>query len=616
MDMKAKYKMKMSVMKMSSYILFLITVSLVCMTGCGKKEEPVENIVEVQETEKKEEPEETKKQINDESVKEKPDEVIKEDIQETEGTEEAEDDYRWISDYMCLSTDWWRKDTPSYDQMGYKLLYLQDEEIPALVLTNDGYAEIYRVKDGIVTFMEDDERRDIDPDMVHNDNKTYDEILDELRELRTEKDTERYKDAEPWKIVYKNYLYDVMADIECITDFYEAFTFGETDRTAFFALEDITGDGIPELWITSNQEEDHRSWQVFSLSKKKRVKDLFDARISFLDPDNKIVYGHTGGVFEHYSLFSIENGDVSLLYTFDEDDNEVIGYYKGDEKISAEQMAEYDRQYDEAEKKYGGKIKGIALNQKNVDEAINLSASETSEDKIEYSHEFINSFLDESDIFEGASPRALGYNWMWFKEEDKVGEEDYAYCYSFSEPMADRSLLYHLNKVDWDNDGIDEFYLRGGVYEGLFFDMTGDVLTAVSGYGPYGMGWNGIAYFDDAYWVYSASGNMGKEYEFIKYTHGNKVADSFTYIFEIGEYMDPPSENKYYRYDGTDYDDQKEVSEEEFEKNCGENGLMYEPLPEKDQNKDEQLTKDLYEAIREFYNRERPALCIFEGIRE
>ena len=57
---------------------------------------------------------------------------------------------------------------------------------------------------------------------------------------------------EPWKKAYKDYLYGIMAGKEDLSDYYEVVSY--VQGSASFDIFDITGDGVPELFVSPSQD--------------------------------------------------------------------------------------------------------------------------------------------------------------------------------------------------------------------------------------------------------------------------------------------------------------------------------------------------------------------------
>ena len=401
------------------------------------------------------------------------------------------------------------------------------------------------------------------------------EEAEEAEEKEPEKD-------DLWKNAYREYLYDVMAGSNPVPDLLEAFTY-DPDQNIRYQLMDITGDDIPELLISGipYEADDYPYWKAYTLNPEGQAEYLCD--FGFYDPETREVFVNDGTSFEGYSVYPINNGKIDKgYYSMTADDSD--RYYKVDgesntyNEISKEEMDDFRNRYNDGYKKYC--IKGIALTKENVEN--DFGVPDHSDEPIDLS----------------------GYKKMWIKEECKESYEDMVFE-NFLD--GDSSELFDsIKKADWDNDGIYEYYLEGSVnYSGMYFDMSGDRLTAIYGFGPYGMGWNGVAYIDGAYWVYDASGNSGKFYAFKKYDPRHEISEEFCYQWQYD--IDDAGNETVTFAKGSDYENMSEISETEFDEMCGDNGLIYQDLPDLPENGDEKLTNDLYAAVKEFFEGKRPA---------
>ena len=402
--------------------------------------------------------------------------------------------------------------------------------------------------------------------------------------------TEEEPLEEPWKIAYGKYLYDVMAGYESIPDLLEAVNY-EPDQDIRYELMDITGDNIPELLISGipYEPDDYLFWHAYIFNPEGRVDYL--CNFSFFDPDTGEVFVDDGTSFEGYSVYLINNGKAVKEYEMNEEDAEgdASPYYKVDGEsntvsyISIEEMEKFRNAFNDGYKKY--RLKGIALNKENVEK--DFGAPDDSKESADLS----------------------GHIKMWIKEEYKENDEDW--IFAFYQEGDSSELFDSLKKTDWDNDGIYEYYLEGSIsYSGIYFDMSDGKLIALYGFGPYGMGWNGVAYTGGSYWVYEASGNMEKFYDFKKYDHRHEVTDEFCYdaIYD----MDDAGNEKATYKKGSNYENMSEISENEFDVMCGENGFINQDLPDLPENGDEKLTNDLYEAVKEFFEGKRPVFAIYQ----
>ena len=178
-----------------------------------------------------------------------------------------------------------------------------------------------------------------------------------------------------WKEVYKKYLTDILEDKEYLSSFYDAYPYSETKK-AFFLLQDITGDDVPELWLSSDEYQgEYEAFLVFTAGEDNNVKRVLpgEARAAFYDSDKKEVYAHDGSLNEDYELIKNEAGefavDFVLLWDPDEQQYSKGTEYENCEAVSMEEGQELDAKYQEAKKKYAVK-NAIALNPENLEKEL------------------------------------------------------------------------------------------------------------------------------------------------------------------------------------------------------------------------------------------------------
>ncbi len=472
---------------------------------------------------------------------------------------------------------------------------------------------------------------------------SYDEIINKLQQIREERNASEYAKADPWKVACRNLLYDVYSGV-VTTGIFGDRADHTKGRTGKFRLRDFDKDGIPELLLSGTEDDSY--WNMYRYDADKEYRHIGD--MQYYDEENDRFYsigGNDGSYLVYYAMI-LQDGkliyDTGIDGTVDYPDHSWIrqegrydmedafqnGYFDGmfygnrfyDEPASEEEWNSFEAGYEAGLEKYGIKD-GMVLTLENIDKELGFpagrdrSGQEQEAEEGGYTEKELDEMLDSIKLADGKTAKSLGYNWMWLKERDRVRKEDDIYSWG-DDFGVDKSLFYGLKKVDWDNDGIDEYCYRGGFIEGLYFDLEGDVLTAVHGFGPYGMGWNDVIMFNGEYWVYEASGNMTKEYSFEKFDPDHKITESVTYGWEIGEYNEESGEDTYYRYSGWNYEDREEISEAEFNRACGENGWIGRKVPDNAANKDPELTERLYKAIKEFYLEKRPALAIWGGLKK
>ncbi len=197
------------------------------------------------------------------------------------------------------------------------------------------------------------------------------EVTDELKKLRSEYDAKKYHDKDLWKVAYKNKLDDVMAGVDFLTDSIEAVYYS-ADDPADFLLEDITEDGIPELFIGRDYY-----WNVYTVDSDKSLKWLTD--LSYYNPDTKEVFVNDSATFESYSVRRMTNGEIEREYEIGEGDAEgqITPYYRSDGEydydtykyennynISEEEMNAFRNEFEAGFNKY--KPNGVKLIPENV----------------------------------------------------------------------------------------------------------------------------------------------------------------------------------------------------------------------------------------------------------
>ena len=179
----------------------------------------------------------------------------------------------------------------------------------------------------------------------------------------------------PVPLIPQKYLTDILEDKEYLTSFYDAYPYSDTKK-AFFLLQDIAGDDVPELWLSSDEcEGEYEPFVVFTVGEDNNVKKVLpgEARAAFYDSDKKEVYALDGSLSEDYQLIKNEAGEftVEFVLLFDPDEQQ---YSKGTEydtceAVSMEEGKELDAKYQEAKNKYAVK-NAIALNQENLEKEL------------------------------------------------------------------------------------------------------------------------------------------------------------------------------------------------------------------------------------------------------
>ncbi|WP_026513366.1 hypothetical protein [Butyrivibrio sp. LB2008] len=216
-------------------------------------------------------------------------------------------------------------------------------------------------------------------EITENEATVADSIENNSDEISEEKDDVN-KDG--WKDVYKKYLYDILADKESLSDGYTAFYYSEgPEKKAFFILQDVTGDDVPELWVTPfglTSDTQYYGWfSLCTVGEDNNIKD-FPFFASFYDSDKQELYGAECVLDEDFSVYKNENGKLTLEYMVL--GNEKEQYRKGQDfddcdPISLEEGQELDAEYDELKKKYGIK-NAIELTPENIEKALSKEKTE------------------------------------------------------------------------------------------------------------------------------------------------------------------------------------------------------------------------------------------------
>lgn len=125
-------------MRKSFIVIILAGFSLYMICSCGKKEEPV---AEEETTVAEEKTEEAK-----------PAEPVK--VEKSEPVEDEPEDYTWAKEYLDIINDWHMNHTGDQAE-GYSLIYLNDDDIPELVLNCSydvgGGTDLYTIIDDKAT---------------------------------------------------------------------------------------------------------------------------------------------------------------------------------------------------------------------------------------------------------------------------------------------------------------------------------------------------------------------------------------------------------------------------------------------------------------------------------
>lgn len=176
------------------------------------------------------------------------------------------------------------------------------------------------------------------------------------------------KTLEPWEEAYETYLYDLLSGKEYMHDMYEVYSIAGPDAKVLIALDDITEDGIPELWIYTDYNDDFVLGSVLSY-KDGSLIFVNDAMNSYYNPESKALYANEGGYAEIFTVYGLEDGAFVKKYELWNDG----GYYiiNGDnteESISEEQANAMITEYEDGKEKYT--LKPIEVSINNVEDVI------------------------------------------------------------------------------------------------------------------------------------------------------------------------------------------------------------------------------------------------------
>ena len=234
-----------------------------------------------------------------------------------------------------------------------------------------------------------DEIGDVKPYMTHE------EITTELTNLIKEANAEKYKDAEPWKLVYSNLLHDILCEVTILSDgcHSEAPYY---NGNVVFTLLDITKDDIPELLASRKWDDSEWSapdWNVFKYDGKDGYKYI--ERMAFYDGESGKFYSDEGWDDDReYYTWMVKNEEIVrdtgiMIEGYYEEDGYTsrymwIRYYKennNDSDFRLEEIKEatsddwdaFEAGYKAGVEKYG--IKDYyELTPKNIDIALGVSS--------------------------------------------------------------------------------------------------------------------------------------------------------------------------------------------------------------------------------------------------
>ncbi len=363
---------------------------------------------------------------------------------------------------------------------------------------------------------------------------TLDDLIKELKQILAEKTGEEYEEAEPWKAVYRDKLYEVINGSEYLEYGGEGFPYSESGG-ALFGLEDITGDGIPELMVAFKLSGDRPIWKIYKFSNDGSCNPI--GSMSFYDESSNKIYLDASLSFEGYEVYSVKDGELMLEMEIYEEDANIDEFRSG---------------FNAGLEKYG--IKGTDLTKENVDKE--FGTGDGSEDRSNDKNSEINADSLLDGFLQGEIPA--------YRHDEYSGESPF--MISDLPIDVDDAYSYHIGeRIDLDNDGEKELVLEcmdgsGGMY--LDADtVSGKVNVFAEGEGTA----DRLSYtqYDGAIWiVHSDTSHQGRQiYNLDKYDGGDKIVDSFQLS---AEYWDSPDdtydENSDFKYRN------KKISMKEFEK--------------------------------------------------
>ena len=120
-----------------------------------------------------------------------------------------------------------------------------------------------------------------------------------------------------WKEAYKNFLTGVVEDKIILGNYGVPYTYSENGNTAFFTLLDITGDDVPELWITGSDPSEigDDSFEVYTLNAKNKLKQIVDSAICYYDPIARELYAHSDDDDSTFTVYEVIEGRYSKKYS-------------------------------------------------------------------------------------------------------------------------------------------------------------------------------------------------------------------------------------------------------------------------------------------------------------
>ena len=203
------------------------------------------------------------------------------------------------------------------------------------------------------------------PEYIQQDTRsymTYEEIISQLKKLLGEKNFNNEKILD-WQTTYKKILYDIMADKEYLHDFNESYSYSQNGMRAFFTLKDITGDNIPELWVSGYNDN---FWYIYSVDDNNNISNIIEQMVIFYNPEQNKLYANSGGYSELFTIYSYENGTFIRGCSLWQED----GYYNCNEyyefiPMTDEEANQFINDYSTGLEKY--KLSGVELTPENID---------------------------------------------------------------------------------------------------------------------------------------------------------------------------------------------------------------------------------------------------------
>ena len=123
-------------------------------------------------------------------------------------------------------------------------------------------------------------------------------------------DTSSDESGTEWKAIYKKCLKDIFDRKETLYNKDYIFYYGDYPTKIYYLIQDITGDGIPELLINPTFSDDDYYWSVYYI--KDGTYQYFhvgdSSFVVFTDPDKKKVYVRSS---YYGSYIDIYNEDIS-----------------------------------------------------------------------------------------------------------------------------------------------------------------------------------------------------------------------------------------------------------------------------------------------------------------